>query len=276
MPKYPARIHVILAREADCGIVIRRGPSKSVCTIGWNTKNDRFQIGQWLRGRIYERRCDLSPDGKYFIYFAMNGRWSSKLKGSWTAISQTPYLKAIGLWSNGSCWNGGGLFINDSTFWLNSFMYGHEERQLPGSIREQKEFPFHETYGGECPGVYYIRLQRDGWKLLRHATENRNSSYSLFEKDLPKGWTLEKTAHATINHPVGKGCYYDTHRLIHKERGIVHDFPDWEWADLDGKRLVWAEKGVLHKSRINSKGISFSRKLFDFNDMEFSPIPAPY
>jgi cytochrome bd-type quinol oxidase subunit 2 len=30
-------------------------------------------VGQWLKGRIYERRSDLSPDGKHLIYFAMNG-----------------------------------------------------------------------------------------------------------------------------------------------------------------------------------------------------------
>ena len=60
---FPARVHVILARNADYGIIIRRGPSKTVCTIGWDRKRDRFEVGQWMRGRIYERRCDLSPDG---------------------------------------------------------------------------------------------------------------------------------------------------------------------------------------------------------------------
>lgn len=276
MAKFPARVHVILARKADYGIIIRRGPSKSVCTIGWDRKKDRFQLGQWLRGRIYERRCDLSPNGKHFIYFAMNGKWSSKVKGSWTAISHAPYLKATGLWANGSGWNGGGLFINDSSYWLNAFMYGHEEQQLPGSLRKHEEFPFHEYYGGECPGVYYIRLQRDGWKLVRHGKEGRNDGHSVFEKSLPKGWVLEKTAHATINSPVGKGCYYDTHRLIHREREIILNYPNWEWADLDRKRLVWVEKGVLYKSQITSKGVGYVRELYDFNSMEFEAITAPY
>lgn len=276
MPKTPARVHIILAREADHGVVIRRGPSKSVCILGWDRKSDRFMVGQWLRGRIYERRCDLSPDGKHFIYFALNGKWSGEVKGSWTAISRSPYLKAIGLWVNGSGWNGGGLFLNNSSFWLNSFIFGHEEKQSPRGLREQKEFPFHESYGGECPGVYYIRLQRDGWNLLRHATENKNHSYTVFEKPILKGWTLEKTAHATINSPAGKGCYYDTHRLIHRERGISHEFPDWEWADLDRNRLVWVEKGVLYNSRITSKGIEFARELYDFNPLEFEAKTAPY
>src|SRR5437667_11968152 len=60
--KFPARLHVLFAREAKIGLVIRRGPSKSVCTVLWNRERDTFKLGQWMRGRIYERRCDLSPD----------------------------------------------------------------------------------------------------------------------------------------------------------------------------------------------------------------------
>ncbi len=87
----PIRVHPILARKANTAVVIRRGPSKSVCTMLWDRRNDTFKLGQRLCGRIYERRCDLSPDGKHFIYFAMNGNWAGPMKGSWTAISRTPY-----------------------------------------------------------------------------------------------------------------------------------------------------------------------------------------
>jgi hypothetical protein len=272
----PARIHVILAREAETGVIIRRGPSKSVCTIGWDRQKDTFKLGQWLRGRIYERRCDLSPDGKYFIYFAMNGKWSTPIKGSWTAISRTPYLKAIGLWANGSCWNGGGLFMTNTSYWLNAFVYGNEEQQSPGSLKKHEKFPFHEGYGGECPGVYYIRLQRDGWTLRRHFNEDREHGCSVFEKVLPKGWILEKTAHATIHHALGKGCYYDTHRLVHPERDLIQNQTDWEWADWDRHRLVWMKGGILYAARMTSKGPGFARKLYDFNLMEFKAIAAPY
>jgi hypothetical protein len=81
--RFPARLHVLLASEACVGVVIRRGPARAVCSILWDRNSDKFETGQWLRGRIYERRADLSPDGRYMIYFAMNGRWSSKSRGSW-------------------------------------------------------------------------------------------------------------------------------------------------------------------------------------------------
>ena len=279
MPKFPARVHPILAREANTAVIIRRGPSKSVCTILWHRGRDEFKLGQWLRGRIYERRCDLSPDGRHFIYFAMNGKWDGPVKGSWTAISRTPYLKALALWPWGDCWNGGGLFLNDSRFWRNAG-YHHDEPDSVGRLRkklvEEPGYPFEEGYGGECPGVYYLRLQRDGWKLMRDESTSANANIAVFEKPLPKGWVLEKSAHASIEHPVGSGCYFDTHRLIHPESGTTVKHPEWEWADLDRKRLVWVTKGVLFAAQIHGKGLGDVKVLHDFNDMQFEAIAAPY
>lgn len=279
MPKFPARVHPILARKANTAVIIRRGPSKSVCTILWNRGSDEFKLGQWLRGRIYERRCDLSPDGRHFIYLAMNGKWDGPMKGAWTAISRTPYLKALALWPWGDCWNGGGLFLTDSRFWLNNHWYDEATDTL-GRLRkklaQEPGYPFDERYGGECPGVYYIRLQRDGWNLARDESPSSEQSVTVFEKPLLKGWVLEKSAHTSLNSPVGSGCYYDTHRLLHAESGSVLDHPEWEWADLDRKRLVWVTKGVLYAAKINGKGLADAKALHDFNDMTFEAIAAPY
>jgi hypothetical protein len=256
-------------------VIIRRGPSKSVCTMLWDRRNDTFKLGQWLRGRIYERRCDVSPDGKHFIYFAMNGKRGGPMKGSWTAISRTPYLKALALWPWGDCWNGGGLFLTDSRFWRNAG-YHSDEPDTVGRLRkklvEEPGYPFDDGYGGECPGVYYLRLQRDGWKFIRRESPSPEERIAVFEKPLPKGWVLGKSAHASIDHPVGSGCYYDTHRLIHPESGTTLDHPEWEWAELDRKRLVWVTRGVLYAAKIHGN----AKPLHDFNEMEFEAIPAPY
>ena len=98
----------------------------------------------------------------------------------------------------------------------------------------------------------------------------------MFEKPLPKGWVLEKSAHASIDHPVGSGCYWDTHRLLHPESGAILDHTEWEWADLDGERLVWVSKGVLYAATIHAKGLDDVKSLHDFNDMVFEAIAAPY
>jgi hypothetical protein len=278
--RFPARIHVLLARDAPVGVVIRRGPSKTVCTIKWDRRRDKFAVGQWMRGRIYERRTDLSSDGKYLIYFAMNGRWQGPAKGSWTAISRAPYLKAITLLPKGDCWNGGGLFVTPDRYWLNDG-YGH---QMAQDSREVLRDPLYRPQGGsgnECLGVYYPRLMRDGWRFVESHDRTPSGArwpvnVDVFEKAFADGWSVRKLAYASVEHDVGTGCYWDVHELVHPRREIVIPQPKWEWAEVDGSRLVWAEDGALQSGRVNKSGLCKAKLLADFNAMKFEAIAAPY
>lgn len=272
---FPARIHVLLARDAPTGVVFRRGPSKLVCTLGWNRLDDTFTRGQWLKGRIYERRSDLSPDGRYLIYFAMNGKWKSEAKGSWTAISKAPYLKAIGLWAKGDCWHGGGMFVDAGTYWLNDG-FGHETLRTPDELTRAEHYPGENAYGGECPGVYYLRLQRDGWRLVNSSTDEEPHRVYVFEKPVGTGWVLRKLAYATLNRPVGKGCYYDEHELENSTSRERIALTGWEWADVDRARLVWGEGGKLFAARVADAGIVDRKELHEFNAMTFEAVAAPY
>lgn len=274
-PAVPSRVHILLASNAPYAVAIRRGPAKRVCTVGWNREKDTFAVGQWLKGRIYERRSDLSPDGKYLIYFALNGRWQSEAAGAWTAISFAPYLKAIGLWANGSAWNGGGLFVSKTEYWLNKFTFGHGALRVPAKLTEVP-FPFHESYGGECPGVYYVRLQRQGWRFVHYEKKANPGAYTLFEKSIGKGWLLEKTAHESQKRGLGHGSYFDTHRLKRENGSEVIDKPGWEWADLDGRRIVWVEKGILYAADLSHEGLGSGKILYDFNKLTYEEIKAPY
>jgi hypothetical protein len=270
-----ARIHVLLASEAPLGVVIRRGPSRRVCTIGWQRNSDEFQLGQWLSGRIYERRSDLSPDGKHLIYFAMNGSWSSEARGSWTAVSRAPYLKALALFPKGDCWHGGGLFTGNGAYWLNAGCGGavlHDTDE----VQRDLEFRPSGSVGGECLSVYYPRLLRDGWTQVERVSLAKWKDYDVFEKSLDHGWVLRKIAHAEIGAPPGKGCYWDEHELVHPDSGQRARHPNWEWADVDQKRLVWAENGKLFVGRIREEGLRDEALLFDFNPMTFERIAAPY
>lgn len=275
MDEFPPRIHVLLARQAPVGVVIRRGPSKSVCTILWDRSRDEFRLGQWLRGRIYERRSDISPDGTRMVYFAMNGKWESETKGSWTAISIVPYLKAVTLYGKGDCWHGGGLFTDRRTYWLNDGS-GHTSLRNSGEVRPDTAFHPSESFGGECPGVYYPRLLRDGWTMVRHESLAKWKDRDIFEKRLRCGWVLRKIAHAEIGAPPGKGCYWDEHELFRPKSDRLISYPGWEWADLDGKRLVWAEAGKLFSGVLDDGGLADVTELRDFNGMTFEPIEAPY
>jgi hypothetical protein len=270
----PARLHVLLARASKTAVVLRRGPSKQVCSFLWNRRDDSFTIGQWLKGRIYERRADLSPDGRFLIYFAMNGRWKTKVGGSWTAISRAPWLKAIELIGKGDCWEGGGLFLSKDSYWLNDRYFSKDKilQHTPALQRRDDYAP--PRFGAECTGVYYPRLLRDGWTLI----ERRGAKFdqvTVFEKSLPNGWTLRKTAHEQVGSPPGKGCYWDEHELAGPS-GEAHPCPGWEWAERDRSRLVWAEGGCLYQAPCKKSGIGPAALLHDFNAYRFEAIQAPY
>ena len=161
-------IYVLMARDAPRAVIFRRGPTRQVLLLAWNTETDEIEPGQWLKGRIYERRCDLSPDGKLLIYFA--AKYKLPL-ASWTAISKPPYLTALALWPKGDGWGGGGLFETRRRIALN---HRPAEMYLADGFRMPKSYtvhPFGEHSGwGENAPIWPTRLERDGWIRASHGT----------------------------------------------------------------------------------------------------------
>jgi hypothetical protein len=271
--QFPARLHLLIAKNNDNGIVIRRGPSKQVCILAWDRRKNTFTVSQWFKGRIYERRSDISPSGKYWIYFAMNGKWNLEALGSWTAIAKVPWLKAIELLPKGDCWQGGGMFLDDKTYWLNGC---HESLFTSHEIIRHKSYQPKNQYGGECLNVYYNRLQRDGWNLIDNQKKEKWHQQTLFEKELLKGWKIKKICHEQIGSPPGKGCYWDEHEL-HNQNGDILTKAKWEWADWVDNSIIFAEDGCLYKITIKNSGkLNDSHLLHDFNDYKFENRQAPY
>src|SRR5579864_2896071 len=164
----PARLFMLFARKMPVAVIFRRGPSKWVQLIKWNTSTDEFEQGQWFNGRIYERRSDLSPAGTLLIYFAQKITPKSKkdmeYTYAWTAISKPPYLTALALWPKGDCWHGGGSFKNARVVLLN---------HKPAVATPHKDHKPHRLLvrpnsnaNGEDEPIFSQRLERDGWKLI--------------------------------------------------------------------------------------------------------------
>lgn len=226
-----------------------RGPGQQVCTVFWDRRKDKFSLGQWLKGRIYEDRCDISPDGRHFIYFALNGRWASESRGSWTAVSRVPYLKALAFYPAGTTYGGGGLFLGKTEYWASV--------DLQAGYRESQEV----TRVGEMPplrashSIQEIRLLNGGWI---HRGRHR------FERPLIHGWTLRQTLESRRTRV----------ELARGEIATVQ--PGWEWADYEPERLLWAAQGALWAAHLTSGGLGKPRVLHDFNGMRFERITAPY
>jgi hypothetical protein len=251
-PNPPARLHVILARQSPLALVIRRGPAKQVCTILWNRRTDEFTLGQWLKGRIYEDRCDLSPDGHYLIYFAYDGRTHREYGPAWTAVSRTPWLKAIALYSKGSTWGGGGYFTGPRTYWLDS---EHVCVQDTTEVRRD--------LGAQYPQLWHDHWAQAGWQFSE-VLDSSGTKVRLRERQLPGRWVLR------LRHPSG-------YELEHTASKLAKTFPTWGWADLDRQRLIWADKGCLFAAALDrGAGIGTPRLMQDFNGMKFEEREAPY
>lgn len=274
----PPRIHAILVSSAQVGVVFRRGPSGQVATFLWNRRKDEFKIGQWLKGRIYERRSDISPDGKNMIYFAMNGRWNSETGGAWTAVSKVPYLKALDLFAKGDCWEGGGLFVSNERYWLND---RHFDKALV--LRSQSGLTCDPTaqpgqrFDVTCAGIYYPRLIREGWKIAEQSVRVRKKSPTMFDKPLAAGWILRKLTHQQSKPAEGKSASWDEHELINGDTGTRIRYPEWEWAEWEQGTLVWAERGKLYRALLASnKELGEAKLLHDFSSYSFESLIAPY
>ena len=66
----PPRLHVLPAAGAPDAVVLRRGPSDWWHVLRWRLDTREVQPGAWFSGRLYSRRCDVSPDGRLLGYFA--------------------------------------------------------------------------------------------------------------------------------------------------------------------------------------------------------------
>jgi len=267
-----ARLHVLLAQKSSQAIIIRRGPTKMVATIGWNREDDSFFVGQWLKGRIYPYRSDISPNGKYWIYFAMSDK--NKM---WTAVAKTPYLKALDFYTKNCTWNGGGLFASSKSYWLNDAgVTLHQKERFTSNLSVIPHWNDNPNYQGEDLQIYLLRLTRDGWTQFNVEQTNKHQQVIKFQKRINDSWQLWKLFHCGLNHPVGKGVYYESYFLFNTRSNEIIEMPNVEWADIDKNRIVWAIDGKIMSGKVTTTGLTKQKLLFDTNSLTFSELTAPY
>ncbi len=135
-----------MARDAPVAVVFRRGPSSWAQLALWNTESDLFTPGAWLRGRIYDEKCDLSPDGQLLVYAAFQGgRLRTSYTQSWTAVSRPPWMHALVVWPMGTTYGGGGRFVENRRLVLRGACEAHPEHPLHGVEVAPGEAPYHRS-----------------------------------------------------------------------------------------------------------------------------------
>lgn len=256
---FSARVFVLLPDEAEQAVVLRRGPAKRVGIFQWNIRTDEIFLAQWLKGRIYEYFSDVSSDGSYFIY-------SAQQRGvGYTAISNSPWLKAITLWENVGG-RGGGVFINKNQYLLYDRCEGYCR------FRSKRLAPAKTSLNILKDGVYPYRLRRRGWEI-----KLRDESVIIFHKSLSDGVFLEKIWQRQAmrcGYKDGHGEFYEDHHLIFGSS--PKKLADYEWCEWRDPYLLWAEGGCLFRAELESKSIVKKTLVYDFNPERFEERVAPY
>ncbi|WP_210270239.1 hypothetical protein [Aureimonas sp. ME7] len=281
------RLYVILARDAPTGVVFRRGPSKHVQLLSWDLRTDRVTSGQWLKGRIYERRCDLSPSGDLLVYLAT--KYPNEFE-AWTAVSRPPYLTALALWPkrNGT-YGGGGLFEDETRLLLN---HREDERDLAAGFQLKRGMtvaPLDPVSGrGEDEPILSHRRRRDGWSLVCEGSSLPYDPYSggwtieppqVWRKRGRNGRLLEEHLHSVGRR--GHPWYGTSFRVLDGEETPLFDLPATDWADWDRGDLLMARDGKLFRLRKSDfrrypdDGESALHLVADLNASRFEPITAP-
>jgi hypothetical protein len=109
----PPRIYCIQATGAPVLAVFRRGLTNWVHVGRWDLAAGRYEPGAWLRGRIFPRRSDLSPDGQFLCYFAHkpSARWEHG--EAYVALSKLPWVTALHAFATCGTWTRGYYFTED-------------------------------------------------------------------------------------------------------------------------------------------------------------------
>ena len=283
-----ASLFVILARNGRHAVIFRRGPSKQVLLIKWDRRKDQFELGQWFKGRIYERRCDLSPSGEMLVYFAAKHKGPI---GTWTAISRPPYLTALALWPNMGTWGGGALFESEYSLLLN---HDSLHRKLAEGFRVPARMRVHplggQPAGGEDNPIYHMRLVRDGWTL------KQRGSRTDYKGNAPIKWrfTIPQIYEKSVGRRKAACCLQMKLRGIGERSGPWYlldyevldeagecrlELPRTDWADWDDNGdLLFSQGGKLFrlawsKARVGDR--EAAQELADFSGLRFAVKETP-
>ena len=266
--KVPPRIYCIPASEAPVVAVFRRGPTNWSHVGRWDLAAGRYEPGAWLRGRIFPRRSDLSPDGRLLCYFAHKPTAKWEQGEAYVALSKLPWLTALHAFSTCGTWTRGFFFTEDGGF--DNF----QDAKLPIS------------YGlRSIPMVQFANERRRAWEETR-------DSPSRDPKDV---WDQHRNARMQKCQPLGNRVLYvesagwaggefgvnqavDGLRVRYslESDGDLEQLDELQWADWDreGRLLVATRSGKLQVWNLNDHGpeILFEQ---DLSLLEPNPIPAP-
>jgi hypothetical protein len=257
--KAACRLHVLLAKNADIGIVFRRGPAAWWHILKWDLAKSTLESGAWLKGTLYPTRSAVSQDGKLIAYFAMHGSWDTYL-----ALSKPPWLKALCAWKTVGTWTTGAYFKSDGT--LRAFGALCEEKPFHGNCPFPFKFGGTDTNWNRAREFQFIM---NGWKPKAADTSVENFNPGPNEviellKSSPRDPKLVLNRYSEFG-----SCLYSITHPDNKEIVLA----DVVWADFDrkGRLAVASSTGELRLHEIDSSNMT---SVFSSNLNSLKPTPA--
>jgi hypothetical protein len=293
-----AHLFCLLAKRSPSAVLLKSGPGRPCCTIGWNRERDTFEIGQWLGHRI--AWIDLSSDGRYLIYYVNRNQWSEP-NSYYQAVSRAPWLKAVTFWGSPprcyGTWPHMGMFAREGRGPEMIYVEPHEVYPVPPEPQWDevrlpilRKSPFPEAKSLEL-GYSGIRLLRDGWRPVTPAPPAspeelavwaRLPRRGVFDKIGPEGWRIRQTCWRGTLRSKGqnqnrRNGTFETFALV-SPSGDVFDEPSWEWADFDDARgrVVWTRDCCLFAAKVTGGRRGDPMMLLDTREMKFERRIAPY
>lgn len=239
-----------------------------------------MESGDWMRGRLFPLRSDLSPDGKWLVYLAMPDR------GSWTfnAVSAPPSLAVATRWETYGTYFGGGLWRSASELAINidrscgntalpqlEFRHGSA---LAAKLAETVRFSVLDPLGFmEDEGVLYQRLERDGWKWVTPAGGDEQKARLTADRSARAEFLRRPTdAHPTlrlVELPYDKGRHYRF--LLDEIPELLDERVQWACYDFSGA-LLFARDGVLERRTLDQLNGRSQEPPFRF---DLNPLKPP-
>lgn len=265
----PPRIYCIPATKAPIVAVFRRGPTAWSHVGRWDLGERRYEPGAWLSGRIFPRRSDLSPDGRFLCYFAHKPSATWEHGEAYVALSKLPWLAALQAFRTCGTWTRGYYFTEDKD------CENREDMKLPipYGLRSISvvQFANERRRGWEEAPDSPLRDSRDTWD------ERRNARIQKRQPDGKRLLCVESLGRARGEFGVDQAV--DGLRVSYwlEMDGEIQLLNHLQWADWDreGQLLVATRSGKLQIWYLNddSSEILFEEDL-SFYEPNSSPAPT--
>ncbi|MDQ3367972.1 MAG: hypothetical protein M3680_21310 [Myxococcota bacterium] len=255
-PPAPPQLYAIRATAAPVAVVFaHRG--RWFLVARWDLTSNTVEPGAWFRGRIFQRRADISPDGKLLYYFAMKGGHP------FHAVSRVPWLTALALWHGDTTYGNGSHFAparNRAPQWL-----PHEGSIEPLAKKYRYELVHNDS-------VAYGAERRRGWREHPDAVPRPRSD--VYHEKTPNWLVCDQPGGASRLELRDQG--YVSGRIEGRAPRYTLDgepLDNVTWADWDQRgRLLVATREACLEIRSTTNRVTGSRSLADFVP---DPDPPP-